>query len=300
MKMTADARAVLVVGLGVFSAAAWAGEYETEIGVWRSKRAAALQADGGWLSVAGLTWLKEGPNRFGTSAQNEIVLPTGSTPGSAGVFEFRDGKTTVSLVDGVKGFLGKSPVTATTEMKPDTDGGETLVIGDLTIQVIKRAERYGIRLRDRNSSSRKSFSGLKWYPVLSEWKIAARFVAYSPPRPVRISSVIGTSESLLSPGYAAFSVGGVEVKLDGVLEAPDSTSLFFIFRDQTSGKETYGGGRFLYADLPKQGVVVLDFNKAYNPPCAFTPYATCPVPPQQNWLAVAIPAGEKNYGGLAH
>jgi len=298
--LTARGLVALFLGFGVIPVVVSAGEYETEIAAWRTKRAEALQAEGGWLSVAGLFWLKEGPNRFGTAAENEIVLPPVSTPASAGVFEFHDGRTTVSLAAGMKGQLGKNPVSAPTEMKPDTDGGELLTLGDLTIQVIKRADRFGIRLRDRNSTYRKSFSGLEWYPVSDEWKITARFIAYSPARPLRISSVIGTSETMTSPGYATFSVGGKEVRLDGVLEAPDSTSLFFIFRDSTSGKETYGAGRFLYADLPRQGIVVLDFNKAYNPPCAFTPYATCPVPPQQNWLAVAIPAGEKSYRGLAH
>lgn len=277
-----------------------AGEYESGIEAWRAKRSAGLLAEGGWLSVAGLFWLKEGPNRFGTAAFNEIVLPAGSVRDTAGTLQFHAGRVTVSLVDGVEARLGASPLRGSAEMKADTEGGEMLSIAGLSLQIIKRSERYGVRLRDPNSSFRKSFSGLQWYPVSAEWKITARFTAYAPARPLRIASVIGSTETMMSPGYATLTVAGQEVKLDGVLEAPDSTSLFFIFRDQTSGKETYGGGRFLYAELPRQGVVVLDFNKAYNPPCAFTAYATCPLPPQQNWLSVGILAGEKAYKGPGH
>ena len=128
------------------------------------------------------------------------------------------------------------------------------------------------------------------------YRVEGRWVSYPEPKPVKVPNVLGQTESMPSPGYAEFTLGGKAVRVDGVLEDPHAEQLFFILRDQTSGKETYGAGRFLYADLPKAGKVVLDFNKAYNPPCAFTPYATCPLPPPQNWMPVRVEAGEMAYG----
>ena len=267
--------AALLLGIPLMAAAT----YEMEIGKWRQAREAGLRADGGWLTVSGLFWLKPGANRFGSAPSNDIVLPA-SAPPTAGIFEFHDGKVTAQSGGGVR------------ELKPDS--ADALVLGPLTLAVIKRGDRYGIRMRDRDSRFRREFTGLHWFPVRENWRITARFV--SEPRKLPVANVIGQTEPMESPGYAVFRLDGREYRLYPVLEEPGATELFYIFRDQTSGRETYGAGRFLYSGLPRDGTVVLDFNKAYNPPCAFTPFATCPLPPRENRLSTRIEAGEMKYG----
>ncbi len=270
--------------------------YRADIQAWRERREASLKADGGWLSVAGLFWLKEGPNRFGTDPKGDIVLPAGSAPARAGVFDFAGGRTTVTFEKDVQATLGGRPVTHA-DLRSDGSGSPDVVtLGRLTMYVIQRGARYGIRLKDRESPLRKEFTGLRWYEVKEDYRVSARYVTYPEPKMVTVPNILGESEPMPSPGYAVFEREGKEVRLEGVLEEKDARRLFFIIRDQTSGKETYPAGRFLYADLPKDGRIVLDFNKAYNPPCAFTPYATCPLPPPQNWVPVRIEAGELDYG----
>jgi uncharacterized protein len=288
--------ALLLVSLSLVPAESLADEaYRAEIQKWRQDRETRLKADGGWLTVAGLFWLKDGESRFGSDPGNDFVLPAGS-PAKAGSFAFSGGRTTVKLLPGVEATLGGKPVT-TAELKSDEGGApDVLSLGSLAMQVIKRGERYGIRLKDKNSAARKAFTGLRWYDVREDYRIVARFTSYPAPRPIKVPNILGQTEPMPSPGFATFTWAGQEIRLEGVLEEPGAEELFFIVRDQTSGKETYPAGRFLYADLPKQGQIVLDFNKAYNPPCAFTPYATCPLPPPQNWMPVRIEAGERDYG----
>jgi uncharacterized protein (DUF1684 family) len=271
--------------------------YRADIDKWRADREARLKSDGGWLQVVGLFWLKDGANAFGTDAGNAIVLPAGSGPGRAGVFELRGGKTTVRLEPGVEATVDGQPVTAR-ELRPDVPGpADVLKLGPrLTLHVIERGGRYGIRLKDRESALLKDFAGLRWFPVQEDYRVEARFVPYASPKKIPVPNVLGQVEELPSPGYAAFTIGGREVRLDPVLEEPGATELFFIFRDQTTGQQTYPAGRFLYAPMPEDGRVTLDFNKAYSPPCAFTPYATCPLPPKQNRLPVRIEAGEMHSG----
>jgi uncharacterized protein len=255
-----------------------ATDYQTEIAQWRSQREEGLKRDGGWLSVAGLFWLHEGANPFGKDPGNEIVLPDGAA--RAGVFELHDGKVTVKMEG------------ATRELWPDSL--DVAKVGRLSLFVIKRSDKYGIRLKDPDSQYRREFHGIETYPAKEEYKVKAKWVAA--PEKIPILNVIGQTESMDSPGYAVFLLQGQEYRLRPYLETPDAKELFYVFRDQTSAKETYGAGRFLYSAMPADGRVVLDFNKAYNPPCAFTPYATCPLPPPENRLAVRIEAGEKKYG----
>ncbi len=260
-------------------AAVWpAANYQSEIAEWRRQREASLKQDGGWLTVTGLFWLREGTNRFGASASNDIVLPAG--PAQAGVFELRKGAVTAVSLGGSRAI------------RPDTD--DFFAVGRLRLYVIQRGDRYGIRLKDPESPFRRDFHGLEYFPAREEYRVTARFVPE--PRKIPIANIIGQSELDDSPGYVVFRLHGREFRLRPVLEEPGAKELFFIFRDQTAGKETYGAGRFLYTGLPQNGSVVLDFNQAYNPPCAFTPYATCPLPPRENRLPVRIEAGEKNYG----
>ena len=284
--------AVLFAGLA--SAASTDEVYRSAVRKWRDEREARLKADGGWLSVAGLTWLKQGENRFGTDRAGEVVLPLGSAPHIAGVFQLKGSETTVELAAGVAARIAGRPVAGPALLRPDS--GDIVEIADVTLQVIERGGRYGIRLRDKNAAARREFTGYRWYEVKEDYRVEATWVSHPQPKPLKVPNILGQTESMPSPGYAEFTVSGKLVRLDGVLEDPQSTQLWFILRDQTSGKETYGAGRFLYADLPKAGKVVLDFNKSYSPPCAFTAYATCPLPPPQNWLPVRVEAGELKYG----
>jgi uncharacterized protein (DUF1684 family) len=171
-----------------------------------------------------------------------------------------------------------------------------VAVNDLTMFVIRRGDRYGIRLRDRNSEARKMFSGLRHFPIDPVYRVTAAFVAYPEPKQLPIPNVLGDTPVMVSPGYVEFSIGGQTLRLEPVYEGADPHELFFIFADQTNGTDTYPSGRFLYTDLPQNGRVVLDFNKAQNPPCAFTAFATCPLPPKQNRLPVRVPAGEMDYG----
>jgi len=271
--------------------------YRAQIETWRAEREARLKGDGGWLQVVGLFWLKDGANTFGTDAGNRIVLPAGSAPARAGVFELRGGTTTVRMEPGAEATVDGKPA-GPRELRPDVPGPpDVLKLGPrLTLHVIERGGRYGIRLKDRQSALLKEFTGLRWFPVQEDYRVEGRFVPYASAKTIAVPNILGQVEQMPSPGYVAFTIGGREVRLDPVLEEPGATELFFIFRDQTTGKETYPAGRFLYAAMPKDGRVTLDFNKAYSPPCAFTPFATCPLPPKQNRLPVRIEAGEMHSG----
>ena len=266
------------LGLAFVLTVAAAPGFEAEIAQWRHARAVALQAEGGWLTVAGLFWLHDGANTFGTLPASEIVLPDG--PAQAGVFELRAGAVSVIL-------HGES---ARRELKPDSD---VVKIGRLSLLPIRRGDRLGIRLKDPERAARKAFHGLDYFAASEAWRITARWVPE--PREIPILNVLGQTEPSRSPGYAAFRVGDKDLRLYPILEEPDAQEMFYIFRDQTSGHESYPAGRFLYSTLPNGGQVVLDFNKAVNPPCAFTAYATCPLPPVENRLPVRIEAGEKKY-----
>jgi uncharacterized protein len=266
--------------------------YVREVEAWRAQRQARLKAEGGWLSVVGLAWLNPGANAFGADSGNEVVLPAHAAPAHAGRFLLEGGHVRVEVADGVAVTAGGKPVRRMA-LRTDVGGGDpdVLALGSLTLQVIERGGRYGVRIKDKDAEARRSFRGTRWYPIKPELRVIARFVPHDQPTRIDVASVIGVTEAMPSPGRAIFEIGGRKLALDPVLE-PGETWLFFIFRDATSGHGTYGAGRFLYAEPPRDGQVVLDFNKAYSPPCAFTPHATCPLPPAQNRLPIAIEAGE--------
>jgi uncharacterized protein len=272
-----------------------AADYTGSIEAWRRERVQRLTADDGWLTVAGLCWLEEGDNRAGTEHGSQVLLPPGSAPARVGVFRLARNEVTFTADPSAGVISGGRPVT-TIKMKDDSAGTPDLItVNDLTMFIIKRGERLAVRLRDKNRPERRSFAGLDYYPIRSEYRVVAEWVPYEPQKTISIPNVLGMSEDLPCPGYARFTIGGKEQRLEPVIEQPGDQELFFIFADRTNGSETYPSGRFLYAPMPQDGTVVLDFNKAYNPPCSFTPFATCPLPPPQNRLSARIEAGEKRY-----
>jgi uncharacterized protein (DUF1684 family) len=288
---------VVVATLAGATACARLDAYEEEVAKWRAEREASLKADDGWLTVAGLYFLKPGANHFGTDPANDIVLPAGA-PARAGVFRFADDRVTVEIFDGVGATLAGQPVRAA-ELRPAGDGrpADAVVLGDLTMFVHRSGDRYAIRLRDQKSEIRRTFRGRRWYPVRAEYRIAGRFEPYDAPRERHVPNILGDAERYVASGLVAFELNGQEYRLEAFESSgPSGRRLFFVFRDATSGKDTYGAARFLYSDPPEGGRVVLDFNKAYNPPCAFNPYTTCPLPPPQNVLPARIEAGELDYG----
>ena len=267
--------------------------YVKEIESWRAKREENLRSEEGWLSLVGLSWLKAGSNTVGSAKGSDIPLPA-SAAGRVGTIEFSNGVTTFRAAPGST-VTHEGRAVQTMDLRADKDGKpDVLALGTIRFYVIARSGRYGVRVKDTASPTRRDFRGLHWYPVRESYRITARFVPYEPVKQIPIANILGQVDPLPSPGAAVFKLDGVWRRLDAVLEEPDAKELFFIFRDRTAGKETYPAGRFLYAAMPKDGQVVLDFNKAYSPPCAFTPFATCPLPPTQNRLGSPIEAGEKN------
>jgi uncharacterized protein len=271
-------------------------DYQKTIEAWRQARETRLRSDTGWLTVAGLFWLKDGENRLGSDPGAEVVLPAHSSPARAGILRLQKGQVTIEPAAGVNITLNGQPV-GRRALKSDTPGPEdVLALGRTRFFVIERSGKLAIRLRDLDSPARKSFTGLHWFPIRPEYRVVGRFMPHPAPKKMSIPNVLGLVEEMVSPGYVTFKLNGQELRLEPVYETPAQDELFFIFRDRTSAHETYGAGRFFYADNPKNGEVIIDFNKAYTPPCAFTRFATCPLPPRQNHLPVRIEAGELDYG----
>ncbi len=274
-------RLVLILAAGAALAATAAPETEQQ---WRAQYEASLKAPNGWLSVAGLSWLQEGANTVelpGDASQKTVAL------------RLDRGKVTY------QGRLLKTD---------DADRPDVLKFGDVSLTIIERdgttaqaegsvvrdQKKFGVRIRDPHAETRRDFKGCTWFPADPAWRIQAKWVAYPKPKTIAITNILGMTDQEPSPGYAEFTLQGKTMRLEPVI---DDGELFFMFKDATSAKTTYGAGRFLYANLPKGNTVELDFNRAHNPPCAFTAFATCPLPPKQNILTAAIEAGEKRYGG---
>jgi hypothetical protein len=297
----------LFAGLLIFSAACSkskdkfdAVSYRKEIEKWHGERAAELQSEDGWLTLVGLFWLREGENRIGSDPSNEIVLPPGKAPKLAGSLWLEKGSVRLDALPQSGLTQAGQPVTSLA-LQSDVDGEPTrLNLGSLSFYVIKRGEKFGVRVKDKENPDRLHFAGLDYYPADPKWRIEAKLEPYNPPKSIPITNVLGMTEDMTSPGALLFDVAGKTYRLDAV-EEKGSKQFFLIFADQTTGRETYGAGRYLYADPPDgAGTVIVDFNKSYNPPCAFTNYATCPLPPSQNRLALRIEAGEKTYAASKH
>lgn len=272
--------------------------YRHEIDAHRAEREKRLRAEDGWLALVGLSWLEPGDNPFGSDPGNRVVLPPGLPP-SAGSLIYEDGTVRLLALPAVEITLDGHRVQDQI-LRDDAEGKPDLLrLGRISFHVIKRGERHAVRIKDLESPARKTFTALDYFPLDPAYRLRASFKAFSEPRRVTIPTVLGTELTLHAPGSIEFSIGGRNHSLLALVEDPAERELWFIFRDATSGRETYGAGRYLYADLADDGSVILDFNKAFNPPCAFTSFATCPLPPLENRLGIPIPAGEKLYS-LAH
>ena len=291
------------LGFEVHAAAGDSGD----LAQWRADRAKSLAAPDGWLTLVGLEWLKPGKNSIGLAADNQIHLH-GHAPEHLGVIEVNGTagaqKTELKLEAPAGGF----PAGLLIDGKPAAEGpihsddGQVSRITDenLQLMVLHRGERYAVRIKDAMAPTRAAFKGLHWYAPDAAYRVTAKWIPFVPAHTEKIPTVIGTTLDMPAPGLAEFTLNGKTVQIEPVLEEPDAKELFFIIRDATSHTTTYEASRFLYSGMPsngldKPGTLVLDFNKLQNPPCAYTPYATCPLPPYVNRLAISIPAGEKRY-----
>lgn len=254
---------------------------------------ARLKGDDGWLAVAGLFWLQEGDTRFGSDPKLPIVLPAGQ-PKLAGFFRLIGGRVQVIPMQDAAFLVNGDPVLNASLLNSDAEGKPDVVnMGDVSLYVIQRGDRIGIRMKDKNSKIRREFTHRNWFPIDSQYRVEAKYAPYPKPIQRRIPTVLdGVVEDQEAVGTVSFTLNGQVLKLEAV---KDNNELWFVFRDKTANKQTYGAARFLYAAMPKNGRTVLDFNKAYNPPCAFNPYTTCPLPVKENILPIEITAGELKY-----
>ena len=276
--------ALLLVVIPIFST----DDYDT----WHQRRVENLKSEDGWLNLAGLFWLNEGDNSFGSDAANAVVFPE-KAPKKLGVLTLKDEKVSLNTQQGIEIQLLNAKI------PPEyvfADGKTTTMQhGSLRWFIIKRGPKYGVRLRDLENPAVANFKGIARFAVAENWKITADFEKPQTPRTIAITDVLGLVSQQPLLGHAVFRINGNLYRL----AATDAGGgkLFLIFKDKTAGHETYGAGRFLYADQPDElGKVTLDFNKAINPPCAFSPFATCPLPPAENNLPMRVEAGEKDAG----
>jgi len=285
---------ILAAGVSTPSSKAQNSQPHTaEIQVWRTSRLERLISPDGWLTLVGLSWLKEGGNTFGSDPENRVILPREKAPEQAGSFHVTSDGVTAIVAKGAGVTHEGKPVTEIA-LRNDMQGKPILLeIGSVSFYVIERGGRLGVRVKDSESEVRRKFKGLDYYPVDPSWRLTARFEPYDPPKAVNIPNALGGVFHETVPGAIVFDLQGRTYRLDPI---PDGDSFMLVFSDETNGKETYGGGRFLTLDLPEEaGPIIVDFNKSYSPPCVFTPYATCPLPPPQNHLGVPVRAGEKGF-----
>jgi len=267
--------------------------YVKAVEKWRSDEETNLKKEDGWLTLAGLFWLKNGVNTVGTGSQFDVRLTDNFRQERFGEIDFKNGVATLKVASGVEATCDDKPV-STIDLVSDEKGKPTEIrVGSQMFYLIRREDRFGIRLKDNESKARLEFKGLNWFPVDESYRVAAHLEAFPEPKELMVPNVLGGHFKMKSPGRLRFSLQGQEYSLQPVVQ--DDGSLFIIFRDASNLRETYSAGRFLDADKPVEGKTTLDFNKAENPPCAFTHYATCPLPPEGNDLPVAIRAGEKRY-----
>jgi len=274
--------------------------YIKQIQEWQKNRLASLKKKDGWLSLAGLFWLKEGKNTIGSTESNHIVFPYKNIPAVVGSIVKNDQVLNFQAEPGVEVFCENKPV-AEISLRSDAEGKPTVLnIGTFSWYVIKRGNRFAIRLKDRAHPKFDQFKDIESFSIDTKWRIEAILKPYNPPKKIQVLNVLGTANDEECPGALQFGIEGQSYQLDPIAQK-DAKQYFIIFADDTNGEETYGAGRFLYVNKPNtDGTTIIDFNKAYNPPCAFTEFATCPLSPIQNRLPLKITAGEKFDAGADH
>jgi uncharacterized protein (DUF1684 family) len=266
-----------------------------DLAAFRKQREAEIGGETGWAALTGLHWLATGQGvTVGRDAGNAVVLTAPSAPAKLGTLDVTDTTVTLHVAAGVPVLVKGQPVTQV-QLRPGTPASAGVTVGGMTMVLIKRGRGMALRVWDSAAPGRLAFKGLRWYPADSKLKLDAKFIPHQPVGRVKIQNIIGETIEMLNPGVVSFTIGGKPYALEALLESDDADELFFMFKDGTSNKTTYGAGRYLYTPLPKDGHVALDFNRAMNPPCAFTNFATCPLPPAPNRLTVPIPAGELDH-----
>ena len=269
-----------------------AEQVAAEVRLYREARLGRLTSPTGWLSLIAKAWLPEGASRIGAASDAEIWLDTPRAPAWLGTVTRHGDEVTFAVAPGVEATARGARITSLV-LRSDADGApDEVAVGSLRLELIKRGEDLALRVRDPESPTRRAFVGVPAYDVEPRWWIDARFEPRATPLDVHLEDSDGRPQTYQSLGDAVFEVDGQTGRLQLLLES-DGRRLFILFGDATNRDETYGAGRFLYAPLPAAGRVVLDFNKAFNPPCAFTSFASCPMPPAANRLPFRVPAGEK-------
>jgi len=271
---------------------------------WRTQHASDLQKPDGWLSLVGLEWLEPGETSIGSAQDNKIHLPS-TAPAHIGILKLEN--NAVTLLPPKEGFPSGLQIDGAPakqlSLRADQDKDKFnshVTVGTINFYVIKRADKFALRIKDAKSPSLLEFHGLKWFELNPEYRVTAKWTPYVPAKSVSLLTLVGTEYSEPVPGFAEFTLQGKAFRLEPVLEDPNNPKLFFILRDTTSAETTYPACRFLYTTFPNHGVgqpgeLLLDFNQLENPPCAYTPYATCPLPPAGNRLPIALPVGEQRY-----
>jgi len=277
-------------------------EWKTGLLAWRAHREQRLSAPDGWLTLVGLEWLKPGANTVGSAPDNRIRL-SAAAPAHVGVIEVNG--SDIHLAPPAGGFpatvqVDGAPAQAAKLADDEAQKPSVLTAGTLTILLLHRGDRYALRIKDSQAPTRLNFHGLHWYEPDPRYRVEAKWIPFVPVKKIKVASIIGVTDEMPAPGVAEFTLDGQTLQLEPVLEDPGAKQLFFILRDTTSRTTSYGAARFLYTDFPDQGLdqpghLTLDFNRLQNPPCAYTAYATCPLPPEQNRLAIALPVGEEKY-----
>ncbi len=271
-------------------------DYIADILAWRQTEEDRLRAEDGWLTVVGLEWMHEGGNTVGSAADRDVVLPVPDLPDQVGIIHLDNGHVTLDVSTDVPVLVDGVPVKqAVLHVQQPKTPPSYVKIGSVTFFVIQRGERYAVRIRDANSVARRTFGGRCWFPVDPAYRVTARFTAHTSERTLEVETPLGTRVQLVSPGMLDFELRGQSLRVDAFWDGDTEhgQQLWLIFRDATSGLSTYGASRFLKIPLFADGTALIDFNRAYHPPCAFTHYATCPLPPRQNILPLAVEAGER-------
>ena len=281
-------------------AATPADDFDSRLAAWKQWRVSRLEQPDGWLTLVGLSWLHPGDNAVGADPGATVHLPDGKSPARLGTIRVEGTKSVFAAAPGAEVTSSGKPV-STLVLADDAaaDGPTRLEHGSLVFYVIERAGRLAVRVKDSESETLRRFAGLDYFPADREWRIPARFEPAAAGSTLEVPNALGFSEKIRQPGWVTFDLAGHSYRLTALDDTGDGR-LFIVFGDLTNSHETYGGGRFLYTDPPRDGKVEIDFNRAYNPPCVFTPYATCPLPPPGNRLPVRVEAGEKKYALAVH